>query len=260
MNTLALHWNTSIPKTFCRGSITTINAELCVIRTFFDYLRRFEHISFNPATAIPSLVCVPSLEKDYLTVEECFRLLDTCDRADLKGLRNYTILALFWSTGLRTRELHLLNCGDINLNEKYLLVCRGKGGKQRQVFLNDRICDDLQAYAKSWGWPAEAPLFRSVKPDSTIADPNKRLTTFRINEMVRKNAKKANINKKVCPLALRHTFATHMYEAGISINDIKEMMGHNNDTETTVYVHVTIDAIRNFLNKHIANHPSQRRS
>ena len=102
-------------------------------------------------------------------------------------------------------------------------------------------------------------MFRSIKPESTTADPNKRLGTGSIEEIVNKSGKNAGIKKMVCPLALRHTFATHMYETGISIEDLKEIMGHSNDTETTVYVHVTIDALRNFLNKHIANHPSERR-
>jgi site-specific recombinase XerD len=238
----------------------SINAELCVIRTLYDYLRRFDHIRINPAAAIPSLVCAPPSEQDYLTVDECFRLLETCDQTELKGLRNYTILALFWSTGLRKRELYNLNCGDLNLDEGYLRVLNGKGGKARQVFLNDRIVTDLRAYAEHWGWRPEAPLFRSIKPGSPTADPNKRLGTGSIEEMVHKSGKSAGINKMVCPLALRHTFATHMYESGVSIEDLKEIMGHCNDTETLIYVHVTLDALRNFLNAHIANHPARRRS
>ncbi len=237
----------------------TINAELCVIRTLYDYMRRFDLIQYDPAVAIPALVCDPPREQDYLTVEECMRLLDTCDRHDLKGIRNYTILALFWSTGLRKRELHDLNCEDIDLAERHLLVRRGKGGKQRQIFLNDRVCADLCAYKDVWGWPADAPVFRSVKPDSTHADPNRRLTAGRIEEMVRKAGKAAGINKMVSPLALRHSFATHMYEAGITLEDIKEIMGHSNDTETTIYIHVTVDATRAFLNAHISNQPANRR-
>ncbi|MBT7067435.1 MAG: tyrosine-type recombinase/integrase [Verrucomicrobia bacterium] len=238
----------------------SINAELCVLRTLYDYLKCFNHIAINPAAAIPALVCAPPAEQDYLTVDECFRLLDTCDQTDLKGLRNYTILTLFWSTGLRKRELYNLNCGDVNLDEGYLRVLNGKGGKARQVFLNDRIVQDLRVYGERWGWRLEAPLFRSVKPDSTCADPNKRLGTGRIEEMVRKAGKAAGIKKMVCPLAMRHSFATHMYEAGVSIDDLKEIMGHSNDTETLIYVHVTLDAVRNFLNEHIANHPAHRRS
>jgi len=241
-------------------SDASINAELCVIRTLYDYLKRFEYIVSDPAMAIPALVCAPPSEQDYLTVDECFRLLDTCDRTDLKGLRNYTILALFWSTGLRKRELQKLNCGDVNLEEGYLRVRNAKGGKARQIFLNERIIADLRAYADRWGWRSDAPLFRSVKPDSTGADPDKRLGASRIEEIVRKCGKGAGINKMVCPLALRHSFATHMYEAGVSVEDLKEIMGHSNDTETLIYVHVTLDAIRNFLNEHIANHPAHRRS
>ncbi len=238
----------------------SINAELCIIRTLYDYLKCFAHIGINPAAAIPALVCAPPPEQDYLTVDECFRLLETCDQTDLKGLRNYTILALFWATGLRKRELYDLDCGDVNMDEGHLLVRHGKGGKQRQVFLNERILQDLRAYGDHWGWRPEAPLFRSVKPDSTNADPDKRLCTGSIEEVVRKAGKAAGINKMVCPLAMRHSFATHMYEAGVSIEDLKEIMGHCNDTETLIYVHVTLDAVRHFLNEHIANHPAHRRS
>jgi len=238
----------------------SINAELCVLRTLYDYLQRFDHIRINPAAAVPALVCAPPPEQDYLTVDECFRMLETCDQTDLKGLRNYTILALFWSTGLRKRELYNLNCDDLNLDEGYLRVLNGKGGKARQVFLNERIISDLRVYAQRWGWRPEAPLFRSVKPDSVDADPNKRLGTGRIEEMVRNSGKSASIDKMVCPLALRHSFATHMYESGVSIEDLKEIMGHSNDTETLIYVHVTLGAVRNFLNEHIANHPAHRRS
>jgi len=238
----------------------SINAELCIIRTLYDYLKCFAHIGINPAAAIPALVCAPPPEQDYLTVDECFRLLETCDQTELKGLRNYTILALFWATGLRKRELYDLDCGDVNMDEGHLLVRHGKGGKQRQVFLNERILQDLRAYGDHWGWRPEAPLFRSVKPDSTCADPNKRLGASRIEEVVRKAGKAAGINKMVCPLAMRHSFATHMYEAGVSIEDLKEIMGHCNDTETLIYVHVTLDAVRHFLNEHIANHPAHRRS
>jgi len=167
---------------------------------------------------------------------------------------------LFWSAGLRKRELYNLNCGDIHLEEGYLQVHNGKGGKARQVFLNERIINDLRAYENRWGLRSEAPLFGSVKPASAWADPNKRLGASRIEEMVRKAGKAAGIEKMVSPLALRHSFATHMYEAGVSIEDLKEIMGHCNDTETPIYVHVTLDAVRNFLNQHIANHPADRRS
>jgi len=245
-----------------QGVVTdaSINAELCVIRTLYDYLKRFEHIIIDPAVAMPALVCAPPAEQDYLTVNECFQLLATCDQTDLKGLRNYTILVLFWSTGLRKRELHNLNCADINLDEGYLRILNGKGGKSRQVFLNERVIKDLRAYGDRWGWQPHMPLFRSVKPGSTSVDPNKRLGASRIEEMVRKSGRLAGINKMVSPLALRHSFATHMYEAGVSIEDLKEILGHSNDTETLIYVHVTLNAVRHFLNEHIANHPAHRRS
>ena len=244
-------------KVVCDASI---NAELCIIRTFYEYLHWYNIIPVNPACAIPQLVCAPPKEQDYLTIDECFKLLDVFDREELKGLRNYVIVAMFWSTGIRKSELHSLNGRDVNFDEAYITIRKGKGGKQRQIFLNDRILQDLKDYREKWGINPDAPLFRSVKPGSKCADENKRLIGSRIEEIIRKSGKKAGIMKAVCPLALRHTFATHMYEAGISIADIKEIMGHDDETETTVYIHVTIDAVRSFLHKHIANHPCKRRA
>jgi site-specific recombinase XerD len=64
-------------------------------------------------------------------------------------------------------------------------------------------------------------------------------------------ASKAGIDRKITPLMLRHTFATHMYEAGVSVRDIQEMMGHGDTTETSVYIHVTVTAAKRLLNDHI---------
>jgi site-specific recombinase XerD len=71
--------------------------------------------------------------------------------------------------------------------------------------------------------------------------------------MIRKHGKKAGLDKPVNPLTFRHCFATHMYETGVRIADIKEMLGHDDETETTIYVHVSIATVKRFLQEHIAN-------
>ncbi len=124
----------------------------------------------------------------------------------------------------------------------------GKGGKQRQLFLNDRIMSDLKAYRERLGGSDSEPVF-----SSTASQESKPLSSERLVEIARECARDAGITKPVSPLTFRHTFATHMFEAGVEIEDIKELMGHSDATETTVYIHVSLDAAKQILNNHIAN-------
>lgn len=158
------------------------------------------------------------------------------------------IIALLWSTGLRNRELCTLTWQDIDLDDGALLVRQGKGGKQRQIFLNDRIHADLKAYQKSLGGVDHEPVFCSTKPGKKAP-----LSSSRLVEITRECAQKAGVTKPVNPMTFRHTFATHMFEAGADVEDIKEIMGHSEVTETTVYIHVSLDAAKQILNDHIAN-------
>lgn len=232
---------------------TTLSMELCVLRTFYAYLHDYGKIFFNPAASIPVLICRPAAEKEYLSVDECFQMLDAFDTKDPLALRNYTIIAVLWSTGLRNNELCSLNWRDLDLEEKTLRVLKGKGGKQRQIFLNDRVCEDLRKYRLRLEGKAADPVFYSFSVNAPGAKKHVRISTSRLDDMIRLHAQKVGLSKPVNPLTFRHTFATHMFEAGVDIQDIKEMLGHDLETETTVYVHVTIDAAKRLLNDHLAN-------
>ncbi len=231
----------------------TISKELCVIRTLYAYLQDFKDLKLNPASSLPELICEPPAEKKYLTIKECFDLLSSIDTDTLIGLRDHTIIALLWSTGLRSGELCALERRDIDLREGCLLVRKGKGGKQRQVFFNDKMCDFLTRYWILVQGDADAPLFHAFSRNGTNKKKHARLSQSRLADIVRERSKSAGITKKVSPLTFRHTFATHMYEAGVSMRDIKEFPGHDDETETTIYVHISIDTARQFIEDHIAN-------
>jgi len=193
------------------------------------------------------------VEKAYLTVDECFQLLISFDTSDHIGLRNYTIVALLWSTGLRNGEVCALDWRDINLDEGALLVRKGKGGKQRQLFLNDRVLEDMIRYRNEMGGGDNSPVFYAFSKNASSKEKYSRLSQSRLVEIIREHGKAAGLKKPINPLTFRHTFATHMYEAGIRMEDIKEMLGHDDETETTIYVHISIDTAKRFLNDHIAN-------
>ena len=100
---------------------------------------------------------------------------------------------------------------------------------------------------------ADTPLFYAFSKNGSNKKKHARLSLSRLADIARERSKTAGITKKVSPLTFRHTFATHMYEAGVTMKDIKEMLGHDDETETTVYVHISIDTARKFLEDHIAN-------
>ena len=232
----------------------TVRKELCVFRSFYGYLRSFHLIRQNPTKSLPELICLPADEQIFLTAEECFNFLESFDRDTAIGLRNYTITALLWSTGLRSSELCSLDWRDIDLKEATLLVRKGKGNKQRQLFLNDRILEDLRIYHAQFGGDGKTPVFCSAGTNkNSRGTKNGRLSKSGLVQMVGIQANRIKSPKLINPKVFRHTFATHMFEAGVCIEDIKEMLGHNQETETCIYVHVTLAAAKNLLADHSAN-------
>ena len=231
----------------------SLAGELCVLRTLYAFFHNYGLLETNPAAAIPELICVPPAEKSWLTVEECFQFLDSLDTSKHIGLRNYVLVALLWSTGLRVGELCNLNWQDMDLEESALMVRKGKGGKQRQIFFNERLRKLFIRYREQMGGEQHEPVFYALSKNGSRKGNHARLSQSAISDMVRKTAGKAGLEKLVSPLTFRHCFATHMYETGVKIADIKEMLGHDDETETTIYVHVSVAMVKRFLHEHIAN-------
>ena len=231
----------------------TVARDLCVLRTFYTWLWEQEIIFANPAHALPEFVCHPYGASDYLTVDECFRMLEAIDRKDPLGLRNYTIIALLWSTGLRSRELRMLDWEDVDLQDGHIKVRHGKGRTQRMIFLNERVHKDLQRYRRNTLGTKSGPLFPAVETFNSRQKGVRRLSGARLGDIVRDAARGAGIARRIGPHILRHTFATHMFEAGVDIKDLQEILGHEDASETTRYVHVTISAAKRLLSGHVAD-------
>lgn len=226
---------------------STILTELCIIRVFYTFLSEHKRHHRMPIVAIPSLVCKTTDEQKYLNVEECMAFLNGFDTTTPTGLRNHTIFALLWSTGLRTSELIDLKWKDFDFENESFRVRKGKGRKERQLFLNDRLLNDMKTYRDAVNNSPNDCVFLAMSSNSINAEGEKLipLSSSRLRQITREHAERIGLDKKVSPKTFRHTFATHMFEAGIPMEDLKEMMGHSNETETSVYVHVTLDAVRN---------------
>ena len=224
----------------------SIENELCAFRKFYQYLFDSKQIHKNPGASIPKVICEIPAERLYLSIAESMQLLNSFDRQTAVGLRDFTMLATLWSTGIRPTECANVYWKDINFDEGTLLVREAKGGKQRQVFLNERIWDTLQEYAWAVEYEDEDPVFFIIWGNK-LPDAKRAFKTASLNALIKRVSKKAGLDKAIHTMTFRHTFATHMFEAGVPIDDIKEMLGHERETETCIYIHITVEGVKSLL-------------
>jgi site-specific recombinase XerD len=152
-----------------------------------------------------------------------------------KNLGHRAILATLYGTGLRVSEATHLKVSDLDRERKVIHVRAGKGRKDRQVMLSGQLREVLVAY---WRWKRPADwLFPGAKPGCPLA----RETVF---ETCRKAARRAGIAKPVHPHSLRHAFATHLLDDGVSLVVIQALLGHRNLKTTARYLHVSDVVVR----------------
>lgn len=168
---------------------------------------------------------------EVLTKEEVSKLLNSTETKKSKLL-----LSLLYSSGLRVSELVNLKPGDINFSENIGKVKSGKGSKDRMFIISRELSKDIQHYIKK-------------RPDyKYLFSKEKSLTTRNIQKIVKNTKIKAGINKKVTPHTLRHSFATHLLEAGTDIRMIQSLLGHASLNTTQLYTHISTEEIKKVQN------------
>jgi site-specific recombinase XerD len=206
------------------------------LKSFFAFLKKSGHIPSNPAEALPLLITRRRQVTKPISTRHAFKLLDSFDQSTWHGLRNYTMVAVLWTLGLRTSELTKLKMRDFETGHAKrvgLLRIRGKNKKQRALFVVDRLFDTLIRYLNHPLSPHKkfAPLFPG-QPDTAISN-------SRLQRIVNEQAKKVGIKANVTPRVLRHCFATEMYHQNVPLDAIQYMMGHDSIADTSIYVHVS---------------------
>ena len=218
---------------------STIARKLSAVRSFFRFLMRQGLIESNPAEG----VLTPKQEKkipSYLTVDDMFRLLDAVPDDRLFDLRNRAIFETLYATGVRISELAGLNTIDVDLDEKLIKVS-GKGNKERIVPLGDKAVHAIQAYRmrlyqeSGISWEDNGPLFLNKFKG--------RLTPRSMARCLDQLVRSCGMLVSVSPHTLRHTFATHMLNAGADLRAVQELLGHESLSTTQKYTHVNIDRL-----------------
>lgn len=218
---------------------SSIARKISTIRSFYRYLVRERLVSSNPAKAVST----PKVEKTLpstLSVDEAFELMESPDKppkrvswADRETgvLRDRAILELLYSSGLRVGELVGLNIKHLDLHLGIVRVM-GKGRKERIVPIGEKAVSAINIYLNQRGGPEnEAPLFINLRGG--------RLTSRSVARLIKKYSRASGIVRKVSPHSLRHSFATHLLDAGADIREIQEMLGHASLSTTQKYIHVS---------------------
>lgn len=221
-----------------RLSALTQSYHLIALRGFLKYLAKRGIRSLDP-----SLVDLPRAAKKQVTFlhfDEVERLLSEIPIDTETGLRDRAIIELLFSGGLRVSELCSLNRDSINLTRREFMV-RGKGKKDRPIFIDQTTADHLEEYlnARNDTLPA---LFLNNSSNQNIPDTSgdfRRLSSRSIERIIQKYARLAGITKHVTPHTLRHSFATDLLMNGADLRSVQSLLGHANIATTQIYTHIT---------------------
>jgi site-specific recombinase XerD len=205
--------------------MSSIGNKLSTLKSFFGWLVKEEVLLRDP-TAKVKLPKIPKRLPKGLTIEELETVRESCTT-----LRQRALIEVFYSTGCRLSELGNMNKNDINLQTMSARVI-GKGNKERVVYLSIKALHHLKKYLKSRTDDNDA-LFVISK------NPYRRMGPRAIQREIDAIEKAANINKKLHPHVMRHTFANLSMDVGIELADLQHLMGHSNPSTTLVYASVS---------------------
>ena len=220
-------------------SRASVARKVSALRTFSRYLRREGLIESDPA----ALAVAPKREVKvpaHLTVDEMAQLLEMPDAGAPLGLRDRAILELFYASGIRLSELVGLDLEDVDLSGRMVRVM-GKGRKERIVPFNQKAAASLRAWLKARVALTDVSRRSAAKADALFVNARGgRLTGRSIQRLVSRYVRSCSTRFGISPHALRHSFATHLLQAGADLRAIQELLGHVRLTTTQRYTHVNV--------------------
>ena len=236
-------------------SRATVARKLAALRSFYRELARQGQVAGNPA----ALVATPKQEKRLphpMTEEEVRALLESAFGSEPRDLRDLAILELLYATGCRVSEIVGADLGDIEVSADTggtaggggargggrdgVLRVLGKGRKERLVPVGTKAVEALRKYVRVRGEAAAGRPVRAADRDAMFLNARGgRLTDRSVRRILDTRLRKAALTGHVSPHALRHSFATHLLDAGADLRSIQEMLGHASLSTTQRYTKVS---------------------
>jgi len=226
---------------------TTLARRRVALKQFFTYLSGQDiqtNIDFDLVPIIKPEEHLP----DVLTVNEMTALLDSLPEVTALEKRNKVMMELLYATGMRISELLGLTVHDINTADQVILV-RGKGRKQRYVPYFDSAVELLQTYMNQ-----TRPVLMRFKNTDILFLSNRGTKMSRMGfwKILRNAVIQSGIRKDTTPHTFRHSFATHLLEAGVNLRIVQTLLGHSSLNTTQIYTHVDT---RYLVETHRMYHP-----
>lgn len=222
-------------------SKTTAGRRLAAVRSFLTFLTREGYLKSNPA----KLVTTPKAEQHlprFLSVDDVFALIEKPDTMGFINARDRAILELLYSSGLRVAEAAGLNLEDINTKEGLVKV-RGKGKKERIVPLGSKAVEAIKTYM------VEKILLKKKNKALFLNRSGTPLSDRGIRRIVVKYARLIGVKGQIGPHTVRHTFASHLLQAGADLRVIQELLGHSSLSTTQKYTHIDIAHLMDIYDK-----------
>ncbi|MDB4196056.1 MAG: site-specific tyrosine recombinase XerD [Flavobacteriales bacterium] len=218
------------------------------IKAFYNYLIIENLSKVNPAELLES----PKLGRklpDTLSIEEIQTLIDTIDLSSMNGERNKAILETLYGCGLRVSELVNLKISNIYFDEEFIKVV-GKGDKERLVPISGSALKQIDIYLNQVR--NHVKIAKGFEDFVFLNRSGKSLTRVMIFTIIKQLTEKAGIKKTISPHTFRHSFATHLVNAGADLRAVQDMLGHVSITTTEIYMHLD----RSYLHEEIRKfHP-----
>jgi len=220
-------------------SSLSVNRKISTLKTFYKFLLREGYIKVNPMDKVVS----PKISKKIpLFVEEkqiAILLDDFSFGNDFSGIRNRTIIEMFYNTGIRLSELIGIKNTDVDLYNNTIKVL-GKRQKERIIPIHSSFAKSLKQYIE-----VKNIEFNKIENDFFfLTDKGNKLYEKFVYRIANKYLSMVTTIEKKSPHILRHTFATHMLNHGANLNAIKELLGHANLSATQVYTHNTFEKLK----------------
>lgn len=256
------------------AAAATVGRKISSLRSFFKFLTRENHVARNPFAGLAS----PKRNKflpQVLTVQEVARLLDAPRQVGAEALkteihparrlwldyvaaRDTAILEALYSTGMRISELTGMAEEHFDMLSG-VIKARGKGKKERLCPVGAPAVKALRAALEKRAAVAPAlqrkPAARPASPGGQrsgrpvfISHTGGRLTPRSVERLLKRYLVRANLNPNISPHALRHSFATHLLDAGADLRSVQELLGHASLSTTQIYTHVTIEHLKKAYN------------
>ena len=221
---------------------TSVNRKMAALRGFYNYLVAENVVKNNYFLNIESLK-KPKRLPQIIKEKEILLMLNSCNKNKPLGFRDYIIIKLLYSTGMRVSELCALETNDLDLVNLEIKVF-GKGSKERIVLIYEELRDELKRYLNNDRIALLAKSDNETNRSLFINNKGTSLTTRGVRVILNKVIKQCEETFHISPHMLRHSFATTLLNNGADLRSVQELLGHVNLSTTQIYTHITYENLK----------------